>query len=206
MSNLIVASVKIIGTRPFLFHRFGPDSMPLEKQERTGVAGNDPEEWKKCFWYTKTGQLYMPSTYVFGCMKNGAVYTKRGRGSIQTAVCATLQVVEDKILFDRWFLGWPKDGVFDPSKETTPIEDDSLPVYLDIRSTVNPSTKGRNVRYRVSMSPGWQANFSLTWDKTIVSRAEMEAVLHDSGKLVGLGSGRRIGMGRFNILNFEIVE
>jgi len=42
------------------------------------------------------------------------------------------------------------------------------------------------------------------WDKTVISRAEMEAVTLDAGKLVGIGNGRSIGMGRFEVEKFAV--
>ncbi|RYF33251.1 MAG: hypothetical protein EOO38_30315, partial [Cytophagaceae bacterium] len=47
MSNITSTIVHVIGTRPLLWHAFTDAAIPLEKQERTGVAGNDTEEWKK---------------------------------------------------------------------------------------------------------------------------------------------------------------
>lgn len=44
MGNILNATVSIKGIRPLLWHAFGPDAIPLEKREKTGVAGNDPEE------------------------------------------------------------------------------------------------------------------------------------------------------------------
>jgi CRISPR/Cas system endoribonuclease Cas6 (RAMP superfamily) len=75
-----------------------------------------------------------------------------------------------------------------------------------VRGVRNPSTKARNVRYRVAASKGWTCTFHLLWDKTIVSRAEMETVLIDSGKLVGIGNGRGIGMGRFEVAEFTVID
>ena len=46
MVDIIQACVEIRGTRPLLFNKFGPDSIPLTKRERSGVAGNDPENGK----------------------------------------------------------------------------------------------------------------------------------------------------------------
>ncbi|QKI80594.1 hypothetical protein [Kroppenstedtia eburnea] len=190
---MIEAKVTIKGTRPILWHRFGPEAIPLEKQERTGVAGNDPEEWKKTYTATKSGQLFLDSSYIFGCLRNAAKYTKSGRGSIQNNVAATLQVVEDIVLLDRFM---PEELTQDPQE----------PVYLDVRSVKNPNTKGRNVRYRVAASPGWKATFRITWDPTIVSRRQMEAVIIDAGKLVGLADARSIGFGRFDIESFEVFD
>ena len=196
----LTAKVKIRGTRPLLWHRFGPDAIPLEKQERTGVAGNDPEEWRKTVLHTKEGQLYIEPSYIFGCLREAAKYTKKGRGSIQKLVQATVQVVDDRILIDRFIPnfngGLPEDITTDPDE----------PVYLDIRSVRNPSTRGRNVRYRVAAIPGWQTEFTIAWDATVVNRAQMEAVTIDASRLVGVGDGRSIGFGRFEVEEFTVGE
>lgn len=194
-NNIVHMMVSICGVRPLLFHSFGPDAIPLEKQERTGVAGNDPEEWKKTFLATKEGQLYLEPSYIFGCVRDAARYTKKGKGSIQAAMSATLQVLDERVLLDRFM---PDMGA-GKSLGTDPDE----PVYLDVRSVRNPSTKGRNVRYRVAASTGWRCRFTLMFDKTIVSRAEMESVLRDAGTLVGLADGRSIGFGRFTVEHID---
>ncbi len=41
------ADVTIQGIKPLLFNYFGPEAIPLIKMERSGVAGNDPEEWTR---------------------------------------------------------------------------------------------------------------------------------------------------------------
>jgi len=169
--------------------------MPLEKREKTGVAGNDPEEWKRTVLMTADRQLYLDPTYVFGCLRDGARYTKKGKGSIQTVVSATLQVVNNRVLVDRYV----------PAEDAI-TTDPEQPVYLDIRGVKNPTTKGRNVRYRVAASPGWKVSFDIVWDKTIVSRGEIENVIVDAGRLVGIGNGRSIGFGRFEKVSFSIEE
>lgn len=196
MSNMLLAEVEIKGDKPLMWHHFGPDAIPLEKQETTGVAGNDPEEWKKTVMVTKEGQLFVEPNYIFACVRAGSKHTKKGRGSIQPLVEATLQVLDDRVLVDRFL----PDG-----NGSGPLSTDSTePVYLDIRSVKNPSTKARNVRYRVTASSGWRMKFRLLWDKTIVSRAQMEAIVIDAGRLAGIGDGRKIGMGRFSIERFEV--
>lgn len=192
MGNIVKATVSICGIRPIMLHRFGPDAIPLEKQERTGVAGNDPEEWRKTVLMTSDRQLYLEPSYIFGCLKNAAVHTKKGRGSIQANLAATLQVMDNRILLDRFV---PQEPI-----PTDPEED----VYLDIRSVRNPATKGRNVRYRIAASEGWHTQFTIAWDKTIISTNEMKAVLNDAGQLVGLADGRSIGYGRFSVSSFEV--
>jgi hypothetical protein len=196
MANIVRAQVSIKGTRAIFWHHFGPDAIPLDKRaEKTGVAGNNPEEWRRTVLMTSDRQLYIDPTYIFGMCRDASRYTKKGRGSIQIAVCATLQIDEARILFTR-------DGApLLVPPEPIPTDSDCS-VYIDIRSVKNPSTKGRNVRYRVAASPGWETSFTLLFDKTIVSRAEMEAVMYDAGALVGLADGRSVGFGRFTVEMF----
>lgn len=196
MGNILTARVTIKGTRPILWHHFGPEALPLEKQEKTGVAGNDPEEWRKTVLVTKDKQLYVNGTYVFGSIRDGSKYTKKGKGSIQKMVSATLQVLTDRVLIDRYL----------PDNFTELVNATDEPVYLDVRSVVNPNTRSRNVRYRVAASPNWKASFEIMWDKTIVSRNEMQAVIIDAGRFCGIGDGRNIGFGRFEVEEFAIIE
>lgn len=193
MGNLLTAEIEIEGTRAMLWNWFGPDAIPLEKQEKTGVAGNDPEEWRRTVLLTPEGQLYVEPSYVFGCFKEGAVHTKKGRGSIQAFLIATLQVMDERVLVDRYLTG-------------EPARDPTLPVYLDVRMVVNPTTKARNIRYRIAASKGWKMVFHILWDKTVVDRQQMQAVLRDAGKLAGIGNGRKIGFGRFDVLRFDISD
>lgn len=206
MSNILTAKVQIKGTRPLFWHRFGPDAIPLEKQEKTGRAGNDPEEWRKTVMVTKDGQLYLEPTYVFATIREGSKFIKKGKGSIQPSMIATLQIVDTRVLVDRFMPGYPNGKAYDVAKEKPPAQDIDEPVYLDVRMVRNPQTKAANIRYRVVASPGWLCEFTIEWDKTIVSRGEMEATLIDAGKLVGIGNGRKIGMGRFEVEAFEVVE
>jgi hypothetical protein len=195
MANIIKARVSIVGTRPLLQHKFGPESIPLEKQEISdGVPGNTPSEWRKTCMVTNERQLYVDSTYIFSMLRDAARHTKKGRGSIQAAVAATLQIEEERILLDRWL----------PDED--PTTDKAKPVYIDIAGVRNPATKQRNVRYRLAASAGWKAEFTLVWDKTIVSREQMRSILNDAGVLVGLADGRAVGYGRFTVTSFELLD
>lgn len=194
MSDILTANVLIQGTRPLIWHAFGPDAMPLERREKTGVAGNDPEEWRRTVLMLPNRQLFIKPTYVFGCLRDGAKHTTRKRGTLQPLVAATLQVTDDVILIDRFL-----------PDEPLPT-DPTLPVYLDICGVKNPATRSRNVRYRVAASTGWHAEFNLLWDGVIVPRGPMEQVVIDAGRLVGLGDGRSIGMGRFELMEFSVSD
>lgn len=207
MSNMIQAKVSIRGVRPLLIHHFGPDALPLEKRkEKTGVAGNDPEEWRKSALVTKEGQLYLKPTYAFATIRDAARHTPKGRGSIQPAVAATLQVLDDRILLDRFMPGFPNGHAFDISAAEPPPADPDAPVYLDVQGVKNPSTKSRNIRYRLAAATGWMCSFTILFDKTVVDRNTMQSVLNDAGVLVGIADGRSIGFGRFTVEKFEAAE
>lgn len=193
---VICAQVAIRGIRPLLWHRFGPDSIPLERKSKQGVAGNNPEEWKQTVLRTPKGQLFVEPSYIFGCLRDGARHTRVKNSSLQPKVASTLRIPETPILLDRWL----------PEGKTPPVQAESEPVYVDVRSVRNPATHGRNIRYRVAACPGWNAKFQLFWDETIISRGQMEAVINDAGSFQGLGDGRSIGMGRFELVSFEITE
>jgi hypothetical protein len=107
---------------------------------------------------------------------------------------ATLQVVEPVIPTTNRVLP-PEPLPTDPTQ----------PVYLDVQSVKNPGTKARNLRYRVAAAAGWHCAFTIQWDKTVISRAEMETVALDAGRLCGLGDGRNIGYGRFAVETFEVL-
>jgi len=194
MSKLLVAKVTVRGTRPLMWHRFGPDSLPLERQERTGVAGNDPEEWKRTYTATNEGHLYVDPSYIFGTIREGAKYTPKKRGTIQPMVAATLQVLDSLVFLTNRAM--PQDLTEDPTQ----------PIYLDIRSVKNPVTKARNVRYRVAASPGWEMKFTIMWEAIIVSRGEMEKAVSDAGRFCGIGDGRSIGFGRFEVVSWEVSD
>jgi hypothetical protein len=107
---------------------------------------------------------------------------------------ATLQITDDMLLLDRWM-----------PPEPMPTDPTQL-VYLDIRSTRNPSTKGRGVRYRVACCTGWHLAFHCLWDKTVVNRNQFEQVILDAGQMVGLADGRSLGFGRFQLMDFQVSD
>lgn len=191
MSIMLSALVEICGTRTLLLNRFGPDAIPLEKRERTGVAGNDPEEWRRRICWNEQRQLFLDSPAVFASIRDGGRFIKKGRRTLQAEIVATLQVNEQLVLLDRFL----------PDREVT--GDQTAPVFLDARG-VRMKTGSWNIRYRLAASRGWQARFHLIWDKTILSRNELESACISAGAYVGIGDGRKIGFGRFDVNKFEV--
>ncbi|MFS0824348.1 hypothetical protein [Bacillus sp. 1P02SD] len=191
--SLVSAEVEIRGIRPLLFNNFSIESIPLIKKERTGVAGNDPEEWKKSYLVTREGQLYLTSDYIFSCLRAGAKHTPCGRGTMEPVVSASLQVLTDKLLLNRYV-----------TDEDQISKDSNDEVYIDVRPVTRRGVK--NIRYRLATSEGWETKFEIAWENTLISRNQMEAICMDAGSFAGLGDGRKIGYGRFEIINFNVIE
>lgn len=200
IGNLLTAQVSLQGTRPLLWHHFGIDAIPLQKQETEGVAGHNPGEWRKTVLMTSDRQLFIYNTYVFSCIRAAAPFIKRGK-SLQIAVSATLQIAEEMILIADRFV--PEDPEL---IERGKLVEKLPPVFVYVEGVKNPSTGRRNIRYRVAAASNWICQFTLHWDKTVLSRAEMEALCLTAGQFVGLGDGRTIGFGRFDVKSFDVSD
>lgn len=190
--NILKAKISVQGTRTLLWNRFNVELLDVETK-KSGVKGNDCEEWKKSVLFTKNRQLYVMPEAIFSCIRDGAKYTRNGRSTMQNVVAATLQVVDTIVLVDRFL---PYDITKDPSND----------VYLDVRSVKNHSSRARNIRYRVAAKDGWKISFNITWDCTLLSEELLKAIIIDAGNYCGLGDGRTIGMGRFKLEKFQVIE
>ena len=194
---MIRAKVTIRGTKPIIFHRFNIEEMRNLSKIKSGSSGNNPEEWRNGF-FQEGGRLYMPGIYMQSAFKNGSVHTKVGRGTVQKTWISAVQIEDLKIFFNREM---PKDWENISTNDFT--VDVNSPVFLDICMVSNPNTKGRNIRYRIGCSIGWECSFSLLIDDTIISKEIVKKVVSDTGKLQGLADGRTLGYGRFEVLDLE---
>lgn len=191
----VKASIR--GIKPFLFHKFNIEALTDTRKPKEGSAGNNAEEWKNSFFHND-GSLYIPSSYIMSALKNGAVNTKAGRGTIQKTWISAINIEEEIVIFNRQMWdGWINTDIKDAPK------DSSKDVYVDIRMVSNPNTKGKNVRYRLAMSKGWECAFTLEVDESLISFAQVKKVIEDTGKLQGIADGRTLGYGRFEVVSIE---
>lgn len=197
MSNMVIFKSWIEGTRPLLWNAFALSMLTGEKKRKTGSAGNNPEEWKQTVLTTPEKQLFVKGSYIFSCMRDAARYTREGKGTLQRSVAATLQILDEEILVDRFI---PEEMYVSPEAFYNGKDRD---VYIDVCGVRNPTTRGKNIRYRIACSSGWKCSFSLVFDNTLVSKNAMRSIIHDAGNLVGLGDSRSIGSGRFRVLKIE---
>lgn len=189
------AKVSIKGTKPILFHTFPLDTFSTDKK-REGKIGDNSSEWKSTVLMNENRQLYVLSTYIQSAVSDGGKEIKMGRGNISKKVASTLEVFESKILIDNLFV---------PDEENL-SRSDVDPVYLDVRAVVNPMTKGRNLRYRIAAKAGWTCSFHLIWDDRIVSKEQIKQCVDIGGMLQGIGDGRKIGFGKFELTSFDMIK
>jgi len=186
----INALIKVEGIKPLLFHTF-PISILSEKQSKGGE-----EDWKNTVLMDQNRQLYVNNTYVRNAIVDGGKEIKVGKGNLSKKIASTLEVQELKILIEDRFV----------PEEHQLLKLDTEPVYLDVRSVVNPATKGRNLRYRIAASPGWRCSFTISWDDYIASKENLKVCAENGGAFQGIGDGRKIGFGRFKVISFEILK
>lgn len=191
----VAAKIKIEGIKPILFHTFPIDTLDSGRG-RKGSTGKDEEEWKSTVLMNEKRELYILSSYIIGAIREGGKHIKVGKGSLSKKVGSSLECSDDRIFLDG--LKVPEE------KELTKLTTD--PVYLDIRSVVNPATKGRNLRYRIAAKPGWSFSTIMYWDDFAVSKEHMKVAVESAGIFDGIGDGRKIGFGRFKLISFEMLD
>lgn len=184
----IKAKVEIEGIKPLLFHCFPIDAL----SEKNSKIGED--EWKETVYMDEKRQLYLPGINFRNSIAAGGKEIKIGRGTLYKKIESTLEVEEIKIYLQDMFV---------PEEENL-LRLDTEKVYLDVRSVVNPATRGRNIRYRIACRKGWQCYFHVTWDDYLCSKEQIKICLENAAAFQGVGDGRKIGFGRYKILNFEI--
>ncbi len=185
----------IKGTSPFFFNPFAIESLVLTTVASKGSAGNNPGEWEESLKSVEDGNLYIPSSYVRGTLINGGAYIKKKMSSYKKPIESCIQIAGSVIKVGNKTV--PTDMLTDPKKYYNTHKNDA---YIDIRAVSNPNTKGKNIRYRLALSPGWEMTFSVAWQDDVVSPEVMDQAVYFAGIYEGIGNGRRIGMGRFEVV------
>lgn len=191
----VVAEIKIKGLVPILFNSFPLDTLDAGVS-KSGSGAKNEEEWKRSVLITKDRELYILSSWLVSSVVAGGKYIKEGRSNISKKVGSSLCCLKESLLLDGLMLP--------PENELTTSRTDT--VYIDVRSVVNPMTKGRNVRYRIAAGAGWTLTTSLSWDDFTVSKERLKECVKNAGAFEGVGDGRKIGFGRFDLLSFLMVS
>jgi len=180
--------IKIEGLSPLLHH--GSQAVGMDEESTKKKGGNallgDCDEWKKTIYYDEDNGVYLPSINLEATFIEGAKQFKVGRGSAS-----------------KYF----KSGVF--------IQDFICPLYvngkiimdlndveIDKRTVKNPSTKGRNMRYR-AIFKNWSSEIIINVNSDdYVSDKMLKEVIEYSGLFVGVCDFRP-RFGRFKLTSFE---
>ena len=186
----IKAKISVKGIKPLLFHTF-PISVLSEKNSKSGE-----DEWQSTVLMDENRRLYVMNTYFVNSIKDGGKEIKVGRGNLAKKLASTLEIEEMKIFLDDLKV---------PEKENL-LKLDTEPVYLDIRAVVNPMTKGKNLRYRIAAKAGWTCSFTISWDDYIASKEQVKTCVENGGLFQGVGDGRSIGFGRYEVISFEMIK
>lgn len=191
------AKISLKGTRPLLIHAFPLSGLDSNKS-KSGSAGKNADEWKDTsLIHPKTRHLFFYGSYILGTIKEGGKYIKVGKGSLAKKIQATLECADDQIIIKNRIA---------PEEKNMPIGDSTENVYIDIRSVVNPMTKGRNLRYRLAAKAGWECSTTVYWDDFAISKEQAKHAIELAGSLVGIGDGRTIGFGRFELMEFDMLD
>ncbi|MFA5688594.1 MAG: hypothetical protein WC959_05560 [Kiritimatiellales bacterium] len=167
-------NIKIRGISPLLMNRFLLEPVP-------GLQKMTAEEQAEIAAYrTEGGELFIPGINMQRALISGAKYSKgKGRASLQSVAAACLLITAEQLP-----LGCRKFTV-------------------DSRSVVVPATKGRIVRHRPRLNE-WTLNFELEYDPELLSREQVETIVRDTGRRVGLGDFRPENKGMFG--RFDVIE
>jgi hypothetical protein len=191
----VAAKVKLEGIKPILINSFPVDTFD-ENKSKSGSIGKNETEWKKTILMDAKRNIYVLPSYITACISGGGKHIKVGKATLSKKVSASLQCMEDIILLDG--------AIVPEERDLTRLTTD--PVYLDVRSVVNPMTKGRNLRYRIAVRTGWKMTFTIMWDDFAVSKDGMKNCIENAGIFEGIGDGRKIGFGRFKLLSFSSID
>ena len=170
--------VTIEGVRPLLMNKWIPDDASTKKR---GEAQDSPEMAKKRA-YIVDGKLVMPAEWIERAMHSVSSSFKlpgHGKKTYKDLIGGAISIEPEFI-------------------ELTPQE-----YKIDERTVVIPATRGRVLRYRPRLDPGWRATFHIHVFDSRIGKDVLENILAEAGRLKGVGDGRSIGMGRFIIVEFK---
>lgn len=158
--------VTITGVTPLLINRFHEQAQEeATTHVHTRREASTPLEDATMRLYQNSHGPYFPGENIRQAIINAAGRTKIGRRSATTDVAASLFVLPYEVLIT------PKEWV------------------VDARPVVNPTTRGRSLRYRPRFDQ-WAMAFQLQVDTDLVDINTVRKILDDAGNYVGLGDYR----------------
>jgi hypothetical protein len=169
----------IKSTSPILFHRFSEDAEKKIKKDKN----MSPKDQAGLYVFRNDeGNLIIPKKYIYRAIIEAGKMQKIGKSKMTTARSTYITGVL-KILNPYIDLG------------TAEYE-----VYTDY--PVNGNTGGKIVTHRPMVSE-WEADLKVNYDSEFLVKSQVEKLISDAGRWIGVGSYRIEKKGEFG--GFEIV-
>lgn len=163
-----VADVEVKSLYALMMHQY--PLIPIEALDK-----KTPEEQAEYAAYRDpdTKRLYIPGAAMQRALVAAATYSKgKGRATLEKPVAACVLVTPERL-------------------------DLGVSEYkIDARAVVIGATKGRIVRYRPRIEE-WGCKFSVEFDDTLLTEAQVRRVVDDAGQRVGLLEYRPAKKGPF---------
>lgn len=190
----MIATVRMTGTTPLLMHN-SRLADPLDKwakamkavsAKRNKTDDDHAElarlEWMGgIYWSEQTGP-YVPVENVVASFYRGGTRAKAG-----TAIRQAVSFVPS-----HEGLSWPV--IYDGPRDREAMFDDGR--FTDRRSVV--VSRQRVIRTRPRFD-SWSIEGELEIDESVISILDLDRHAKVAGRLIGLGEGRAIGMGRYDV-------
>lgn len=168
-----------------------------DEKKATNKAGYDPDEWRKAFLRTRTGELALTSRQFRASILEASKGMRKGRGSMFMKFTSTL-MVQPALVPLGVSIGKADPPVFDYGADFAYA--DMPKVVIDRRPVRNPATRGTNIRSRVAFAPGTRATINVSFDDSILTPPQVREAVDAAGRLHGVGDGRKLGYGRFVVV------
>lgn len=184
---------EIRGTTPLMMHseRLANPFDPLTREIKavTGKRKKTEDdlleiarlEWLGGLYHDADNGIHVPGYNIFAALIGGGKLHKLG-----TAIKRAAIVQEDKVPIR-----------FDGPRQPDKLFADKR--YVDIRSVKVGTAKVARCR---PIFPQWSATFTLLFEEASLQRADLERVVHDTGRMIGLGDYRP-RFGRFEVVTVQ---
>lgn len=186
--------IKIKSASPMLHHgsqSVGMEKVELKKKGGTALLG-DSEEWKKTIYFDEKVGVHLPASVFEACLINaGKQFKVTGRKTATEYIKSGVFCMEECLPF-----------LVDGSPIKT-LDDERI--IIDKRTTKNPSTRGRNMRYRARFDK-WSSEFTIMVNSDdYITSDLLKEIIKYAGMFVGVGDYRP-RFGRFMLDNFKEVS
>lgn len=179
ITSMSIFNVTVRSISPIMMHKFNGTS------EGTRMKALPDMQQAEASAYRMNGEksnLAIPGAWITGCLIESFIRNagRNQKGAVELEVAPALQVEETLIdLKIRDFM----------------VDKRSIPIKKNGKTTARDFC----VRPKVDL---WKVAFTL---QSVLERPDkdIEEELRRAGKYVGIGSGRKIGFGRFEVLTFE---